>query len=166
MKKIILLFLLVLLSTFVNAQQKSYIPAVSLMLQYADQDFKNILGEKIGEEPSLVSGIYAPKEILGVGSEKIYKSNTSDLAFYTCTVALTDANAILQDVLDYVNMKVKAGDFTGEDFGDDKGKSLTVVKNKVGKDIIKIVTQYTDDNNFDNDYFALVIYGKSIQEAN
>lgn len=165
MKKTILLSLLVMASAYVNAQQKNYKLALSLMMQYADQDFKSIMGEKTGEEPSLASGVYTPKEILGIGNEIIYKSNTSDVAFYTCTVALTEANAILHDVLDYVNMKAKAGDFTGKDVADGKGKNITFVKNKAGEDVIKIVTQYTDDNNFDNDYFALVIYGKSAQAA-
>lgn len=166
MKKGFFLFLLALQVIIVNAQQKNYKLAVSLMIQYADEDFKSILGEKIGEEPSLASGIYAPKEVLGIGQEKIYKSNTSSLAFYTCTVALADANPILHDVLDYVNMKVKSGDMKGEDLTDGKGKNVTIVKNKAGKEIIKIVTQYTDDGNFDNDYFALVIYGKIAQAAN
>jgi len=163
-KSIILSCLLVLFMVSANAQQKNYKLALSLMLQYANQDFKSILGDKIGEEPSLKSDIYVPTEKLGIGSEKIYKSNTSNVAFYSCTVALTDATAILHDVLDYVNMKVKAGDFNGEDLTDGKGKNVTQVKNKEGLDILKIVTQYTDDDNFDNDYFALVIYGKAAQE--
>lgn len=165
MKKRILLALLLLFSFFANAQQKNYKLAISLMLQYAEKDFKDILGEKMGDEPSLESGIYAPKEALGIGSEKIYKSNNSDKAFYVCTVALLDANDVLQDVLNYVNAKVKAGDFTGEDLADGKGKNVTVVKNKSGKDLIKIITQYIKDDNTDNDYFALVIYGKAAQEA-
>lgn len=156
---------MLLFSFLANAQQKNYKLATSLMLQYAEKDFKDILGEKIGDEPSLESGIYTPKEILGIGSEKIYKSNNSDKAFYVCTVALVDATVILKDVLDYVNMKVKAGDFTGEDLSDGKGKNVTMVKNKAGNDVVKIVTQYIDDNNASNDYFAFVIYGKATQEA-
>ncbi len=159
------LFLSFIFSLNSFAQQKNYKLAISLMVQYANEDFKNSLGEKIGEESSLASDIYIPKEILGIGSEKIYKSKTSDLAFYTCTAALLDANAILRDVLDYVNTKVKSGDFSGEDLTDGKGKNVTLVKNKEGKEVIKIVTQYIKDDNSDNDYFALVIYGKAARDA-
>lgn len=163
MKKIIYVLLLVLAPVWVNAQQTNYRLAMTLLLRHADQDFKSILGDKIGEETSMASGIYSVKEGLGTGTEKIYKSNTSDVAFYTCTIGLTDANAVLKDVLAYVNKKVAEGVFTGKDMTDGKGKNVTYVKNKEGNDIIKIVTQYSDDNDYSNDYFALVIYGKAAQ---
>lgn len=49
----------------------------------------------------------------------------------------------------------------GEDIDASNGKNVTMVKNKLGENVMKIETQYIKDDNFDNDYFALVINGST-----
>ncbi len=163
MKKAILLLAMAMSFTFFAHAQKNYTSSIVLMLEYANNDFKDILGVKGSDVPDLESASYTPKEIIGIGSESIIKSNNSDASFYLCSVPLLDAAKLIKDVLDLANSYVKEGKFTGEDFSDDKGKSVTEIKNKEGFDVMKIVSQYTDDNNADNDYFLIAIYGKAMQ---
>lgn len=161
MKKLIILFAVSLSFVLVNAQEKNYKLSVAVMLQYAENNFKDILGEKLPEDPSVSEyTLYHPKEKLGIGTEQIYVHTKNNSSFYICYVPLTEANAILQDVLAYVNMKAKNGDFIGEDIDKGNGKNVTMVKNKEGENVLKIETQYIKDDNLDNDYFALVINGK------
>ncbi|MET0464172.1 MAG: hypothetical protein ABW007_13500 [Chitinophagaceae bacterium] len=162
------LFLLsftILLTSFswkANAQ-KDYKPALLLMLQYSDNDFKNIRGAKISEEPELEAANYQPTEKLGIGTETIIKANTSDVAFYTCTVSILEAHKLIADALELANDQAKKGIFTGEDLSDGKGKTVTVLKNKEGHEIMKLISQYIKDDTDENDFFAIVIYGKSIR---
>lgn len=163
MKKSILLAITMLFAFFAHAQ-KNYTSGILTMLEYANTNFKDIIGTKISDEPALEATNYSSKEILGIGSEKIVKNNNSEVAFYMCSLPLLDADKLIKDVLDLANSYVKAGKFTGEDLTDGKGKTVTEIKNKEGYDVMRIVSQYIKDDNADNDYFAIVIYGKAMQE--
>jgi|GEM_PF-5913465 len=143
--------------------QKDYKPGLLLMLQYSDADFKSILGSKLSEEPEIESANYNPTEKLGIGSEKIIKSNSSDISFYTCTISLLEASKLITDVLELANDYVKKGIFTGEDLTDGKGKTVTVIKNKDGHEIMKLISRYVKDDPEENNYFVVVIYGKSLR---
>ncbi len=143
--------------------QKDYKPALLLMLQYADSDFKSIVGPKISEEPELEAANYQALEKLGIGSEKIIKANVSEMAFYTCTVSLLESHKLIADALELANDQAKKGIFTGEDLSDGKGKTITVLKNKDGQEVMKLISQYVKDDSDENDFFAIVIYGKSIR---
>lgn len=164
MKKTCILLLLVLAAPLLKAQ-KSYTMGVLTMMQYANEDFKSILGNKLEEIKESSIDIYSPKTIIGIGSEKIYKFQNSEMAFYSCMVPLLEASGILRDVLNYVNLKAKAGDFTGEESSDGKGKNTTIVKNKDGKEVIRIISQYIKDDTEDNDYVNVMIFGKAMQNA-
>jgi hypothetical protein len=158
-------FIILLTAFSVEAKaQKDYKPALILMLQYSDDDFKSIRGAKISEEPELEASNYQPAEKLGIGTEKIIKANASDVSFYTCTVSILEAHKLIADALELANDYAKKGTFTGEDLSDGKGKTVTVLKNKEGQEVMKLISQYIKDDNDDNDFFAIVIYGKSIRE--
>lgn len=146
----------------VNAQEKNYQLSVGVLLQYAQNNFKDILGEKLPDDPAVADYmLYYPKELIGIGTEQIYVAKSDNASFYICYVPLTEASTLLRDVLGYVNLKVKNGDFVGEDIDASNGKNVTMVKNKLGENVMKIETQYIKDDNFDNDYFALVINGST-----
>lgn len=162
MKKLLILFAVFSSFIFVNAQEKNYQLSVAVLLQHAQNNFKDLLGEQLPEDPALSDYLlYNPKEQIGIGTEQIYVSKSDNSRFYICYVPLTEASAILQDVLNYVNMKAKNGDFIGEDIDAGNGKNVTMVKNTAGENVMKIETQYIKDDNFDNDYFALVINGRA-----
>lgn len=166
MRKHLFLFLLITSFSFIltRAQaQKDYKPGILLMLQYSDNDFKSILGPKLSDEPDIESANYAPTEKIGIGSEKIIKSNDSDMSFYTCTISLVNAGKLITDVLELANDYVKKGIFTGEDLSDGKGKTITVIQNKEGHEIMKIISRYVKDDSEENNYFVIVIYGKSLR---
>ncbi|PZR29013.1 MAG: hypothetical protein DI535_04710 [Citrobacter freundii] len=166
MRKHFFLFLFITSFSFILTKaeaQKDYKPGILLMLQYSDTDFKSILGSKLSEEPDIESANYAPTEKIGIGSEKIVRSNNSDMSFYTCTLSLVDASKLINDVLELANDYVKKGIFTGEDLTDGKGKTVTVIKNKEGHEIMKIISRYVKDDSDENNYFAIVIYGKSLR---
>ncbi|MBO9658387.1 MAG: hypothetical protein J7527_06140 [Chitinophagaceae bacterium] len=160
-----LTFLTILLAAFTGEvkAQKDYKPGLLLLLQYADHDFKSIVGAKMSEEPELEAANYQPLEKIGIGSEKIIKANTSEMAFYTCTVSLLESHKLIADALELANDQVKKGLFTGDDLSDGKGKTVTVLKNKEGHEVMKLISQYIKDDDDDNDFFAIVIYGRSIR---
>lgn len=164
-KHLSLFFLITSFSFFITEakSQKDYKPGILLMLQYSDSDFKSILGSKLSEEPDIESANYAPTEKIGIGSEKIIKSNNSDISFYTCSLSLLEASKLITDVLELANDYVKKGIFTGEDLSDGKGKTVTVIKNKEGQEIMKLISRYVKDDSEENNYFAIVIYGKSLR---
>jgi len=165
MRKFLLSFLIITLSLVVHEAraQKDYKPGLLLMLQYSDADFKSILGSKLSEEPDIESANYDLTEKLGIGSETIIKGNNSDMTFYTCTISLINAGKLITDALELANDYAKKGIFTGEDFSDGKGKTVTVIKNKEGHEIMKLISRYVKDDTEENNYFAIVIYGKSLR---
>lgn len=153
------------LRTWAQGQASSYTSGILMMLQYAQDDFKSVISDKTGDLPEMGSSSYGLKEILDVGSESIIKSNNANTAFYMCNALLgaSSTSILMHDVLGLVNMYAKAGKYTGEDYKTEDGKSITEVKDTDGNDVMKLISKYSNDGNDDNDVFAILIYGKSMQ---
>lgn len=164
MKK--LLYVLAMLTFTLNVAQttKSYKLPISLMIQYAQNDFKDILGDKLESIPDLESAYYKPKEIIGIGSESLIKSDNSDKTFYICSALLLSeqTSQFIEDALKVVNDGVQAGKFSGRDYTDEKGRNITEVYQKDNDVVIRLISSYDKDADDDNNTFSMMIYGNTL----
>jgi hypothetical protein len=162
MKRLFLLLSFITTTVIVQAQ-KDIKAGITLMLRYAETDFKGVIGDSLSPEPELEATNYTPKETIGVGTEKIVKGDSSDVCFYICSISLLHANQLIHDALELANEFVQQGKFTGEDTNDGKGKSVTEIRDTAGNKVMHLISEYSDDGVEDNDYFAVIIYSKTMQ---
>lgn len=151
----------------ISAQSaKNYEPALLVMMQYAQNDFEAIIGAKQESIPDIESTAYHTKEAIGIGSEMVIKSDHSDKAFYLLTGLLSDdgISKLIHDALKIANDGVTAGKFNGTDYNEE-GKSVTEIRDKDDRVLMKLISAYSDDNNPDNDTFSIMIFGKSLRES-
>lgn len=147
MKKLLSLLLLTALTICAHAQSSYKITFIQL-LNDAQGKFSNAISTEIDKEPNANPDVkyYNTSIGFGGGKESIVVAAKNDLMIYTCsfdyseTEQLIKAGKVLEDVLQVVNLYVKAGKYSGRDYEDDKGNLITELKTIDGQMAVKIIT--------------------------
>jgi hypothetical protein len=147
MKKLSSLLILTAAAICAHAQSSYKITFIQL-LNDAQEKFSNSISTEIdkGANANPDAKYYNTSIGFGGGEESILFAAKYDKIIYTCdfdysdTDQLLKAGKVLEDVLQVVNLYVKAGRYSGRDYEDNKGNTITELKTIDGQMALKIIT--------------------------
>jgi len=146
--KIKLLIILALATLGLSVQAQTEAPVITelhLLLKNAKNNFANDVGKKVEEDTATRNIYYETKNrvvaadpfILHLGSGQ----NIFILNYDATGDKLTALIPIVDQYIDELNKMVKTGDYTGNDYKNEKGKAVTDIHDKDGN----LVLRYTSD---------------------
>jgi len=144
--KLLIITALVSFGLSVHAQTEApVITELHQLLLSAKSNFTNEIGKKVEEDTLTKNVYYEAKKPALVADAFIMHANTGQNMFilnYDATgEKLNILIPIVEAYLDELNKMVKTGDYTGEDYKNEKGKAVTDMHDKAGN----LVLRYTSD---------------------
>jgi hypothetical protein len=145
MRKSLSTLLLTAIAICAHAQSSYKITFIQL-LNDAQEKFSNSIGTEINKDTNPNAKYYTTNIGFGVGKESITVTTQNNKAIYSCSLynletdQLMIAVKVLEDVLQVVNLYVKAGKYSGRDYTDDSGNEITELKTIDGQMALKIIS--------------------------
>ncbi|BAU52436.1 hypothetical protein [Mucilaginibacter gotjawali] len=146
--KIQLLIFIALVSFGLSAQAQTEAPVITelhQLLQSAKSNFTNEIGKKV-EEDTVTQNVYYEAKKPAVAADAFILhvkagQNMFILNYDATGDKLTALIPIVGQYIDELNKMVKTGDYTGNDYNNEKGKAVTDIHDKDGN----LVLRYTSD---------------------
>jgi len=160
-KKLLVIIALVTFGLSVHAQTEApVITELHQLLQSAKSNFTNEIGKKV-EEDTVTQNIYYEAKKPAVAADAFILhvkagQNMFILNYDATGDKLTSLIPIVEAYLDEMNKMVKTGEYTGNDYKNEKGKAVTDVHDKAGN----LILRYTSDTASQTVYLYGFSYSK------
>lgn len=157
MKKSGLIFILIFLAVFANAQ--NYKDTFVQLLKYSDSGFKDILGQKIEESPDGTAVFYRSNLELKVGFAEIGLNKDGIGSAFTWQIPLDKSDQVMMDLEDFIQKEYgnDSDYYIAKEGSKSNGHEMISVSDGFGLIFINVLYNKDQKNLSNSGYFIQII---------